>query len=332
VYEQRRRPRKENQVFNENLPLITAVGATSKQGRSTAHTLLASGRYRVRALTRNVDSPEARSLAAQGAELVAVPVEVGHTRELTRAFRGSHGVFLMTPMIIPPATHEFDLGKQLADAAVEAGVQYVIYSALENVDKITGGKKWVPHFTDKARVEEYIRGLPAQSSFVYPAFFYTNWVEFFPPHIEGETLVFPIYLPGDFRAPFVDPLTAMGPAVLEIFANPTQYAGKSLPVVGDIISPNEMVETFQRVTGRKAAYRSACARDELLRYFPAFGANELFLRELLEMAEYAVEYGYFRPHRDLEWSRKIDRATLTWEGFLRKTNWQGEAMSFRMAQ
>jgi hypothetical protein len=238
VYEQRRRPRKENQVFNENLPLITAVGATSKQGRSTAHTLLASGRYRVRALTRNVDSPEARSLAAQGAELVAVPVEVGHTRELTRAFRGSHGVFLMTPMIIPPATHEFDLGKQLADAAVEAGVQYVIYSALENVDKITGGKKWVPHFTDKAR----------------------------------------------------------------------------------------------RVTGRKAAYRSACARDELLRYFPAFGANEMFLRELLEMAEYAVEYGYFRPHRDLEWSRKIDRATLTWEGFLRKTNWQGEAMSFRMAQ
>jgi uncharacterized protein YbjT (DUF2867 family) len=161
-------------VFNENLPLITAVGATSKQGRSTAHTLLASGRYRVRALTRNVDSPEARSLAAQGAELVAVPVEVGHTRELTRAFRGSHGVFLMTPMIVPPATHEFDLGKQLADAAVEAGVQHVIYSALENVDKITGGKKWVPHFTDKARVEEYIRGLPAQSSFVYPAFFYTS--------------------------------------------------------------------------------------------------------------------------------------------------------------
>jgi hypothetical protein len=48
-----------------------------------------------------------------------------------------------------------------------------------------------------------------QSSFVYPAFFYTNWVEFYTPHIEGDTLVFPIYLPGDFRAPFVDPLTAV---------------------------------------------------------------------------------------------------------------------------
>jgi uncharacterized protein YbjT (DUF2867 family) len=328
AYEQRRHSTEENQMFNETVPLITIVGATSKQGRSAAHTLLASGRYRVRALTRSVDSPEARSLAAQGAELVAVPLEVGRTQELVQAFHGSHGAFLMTPPIFPPATHEADLGKQQADAAVEAGVQHVIYSALENVDKITGGQKWVPHFTDKAQVEEYIRGLPMQSSFVYLAFFYTNPIEYFPPHMEGDTLVFPIYLPGDFRAPFVDPLTAMGPAVLEIFGNPTPYAGKCLPVVGDIISPNEMVETFQRVTGKKAAYRSAYRRDEFVRYFPAFGANELLVREILGMVEYAVEYGYFQPYRDLKWSRKNDPTALTWEGFLRKTNWQGKAMGF----
>ena len=72
-------------MFNENIPLITLVGATSKQGRSAANTLLASGRYRVRALTRNVQSAEARSLAAQGAEPFAVPLEVGRTWELVRA-------------------------------------------------------------------------------------------------------------------------------------------------------------------------------------------------------------------------------------------------------
>ncbi|NUP14450.1 MAG: NmrA/HSCARG family protein [Polyangiaceae bacterium] len=318
-------------MFNEDMPLITIVGATSKQGRSAAHTLLASGRYRVRALTRNVDSPEARSLAAKGAELCKVPLELGRTRALVEAFRGSHGAFLMTPPISPPATHETELGKQQADAAVEAGVQHVVYSALENVDVITSGKKFAPHFTDKARVEEYIRGLPVQSSFVYLAYFYTNLIEFYRPRMEGDTLVFPIYLPGDYRAPFVDPLTATGPAVLEIFSNPTRYAGMSLPVVGDIISPIEMVETFQRVTGKKAAYRSAYQRDELLRYFPSFGENELFVRELLGMVEYTVEHGYFQPHRDLEWSRKVDPVALTWEGFLRKTNWRGEAMSFGVA-
>jgi hypothetical protein len=59
------------------------------------------------------------------------------------------------------------------------------------------------------------------------AFFYTNLIEFYTPIMKGDTLVFPVYLPEDFRAPFVDPLTATGPAVLEIISNPDLYAGKS---------------------------------------------------------------------------------------------------------
>jgi uncharacterized protein YbjT (DUF2867 family) len=309
-------------------PLITVVGALSKQGRSVAHTLLQSGRYRVRALTGRVDAPEAQSLARQGAELVSVSLEVGHKKDLAGAFRGSHGAFLMTPPIFPPATHETDLGKQQADAAVEAGVQHIVFSSLENVEKITGGKKWVPHFTDKAKVEEYIRTLPVTSSFIYLAFFYTNLLEYFPPRVGGDTLRFSIYLPEDFRAPFVDPLTAAGPAVLEIFSNPDKYSGKSLPVIGDIISPNEMMEMFTRVTGKKAAYDSAFTRERFVQYFPGFGANELLVRELLGMAEYAVEYGYYRKDRDLQWSRQVDPPPLTWEQFLIRYNWRGAHTTF----
>lgn len=318
-------------MSNESKPLVTVVGATSKQGRSVTRTLLESGRYRVRALTRNVNSFEARSLAAQGAELSEVPLEVGRMRELVRAFHGAESAFLLTPPITPPATHEFDLGKLQADAALEADVKHVVFSSLENVESLTGGTKFAPHFTDKARIEVYIRGLPIRSSFVQLAFFYTNLLELYPPHLEADTLVFPIYLPGDFRAPFVDPLTATGPAVLEILSHPARYDGQPLPVIGDILSPIEMVDTFQRVTGKKAAYRSAYTRTELLHSFPAFGANELLVRELLGMAEYAVEYGYFQARRDLAWSRTIDPSALTWEGFLRSTSWQGQATSFGAA-
>jgi hypothetical protein len=309
-------------------PLITIVGALSKQGRSAAQTLLKSGRYRVRALTRRVDSPEAQSLARQGAELMSVPLELGHKHDLVNAFRGSDGAFLMTPVVVPPETHEAELGKQQADAAVEAGVRHIVFSTLENVDRITGGTKFAPHFTDKAKVEEYIRTLPVRSSFISLAFFYTNLIEYYPPRMEGDTLVFPIYLPEDFRAPFVDPLTAAGPAILEIFSNPEQYAGRFLPVIGDIISPREMVETFTRVTGKKAAYRSAFTREGLLHYFPQFGANELLVREILGMVEYAVEYGYVRKDRDLLWSRQMNPDTLTWEQFLRTTGWDGQKQSF----
>lgn len=309
-------------------PLVTIVGALSKQGRSATRTLLRSRQYRVRALTRHVESDDARSLAAEGAEVMSVPLDLGHRKAMVRAFQGSRGVFLMTPPIAPPATHEAELGMEMADAAVEAGVQHLVFSTLENVDVITKGKKFAPHFTDKARIEDYIRGLPVRSSFIMLAFFYTNLLEYYTPRLESDKLVFPIYLPKDFRAPFVDPTSATGPAVLEIFSNPEMYAGMSLPVIGDIVSPDEMVETFSRVTGKTARYDSAFERQDLLRHFPVFADNELLVRELLGMAEYAVEYGYYRKERDLDWSRRIDPGSLTWEGFLRASGWQGQARSF----
>lgn len=308
-------------IHSKEKPLITIVGVLGKQGRSAAHTLLQSGRYRVRGITRRIDSPEALSLAAQGAELVSIPLDLGYKKDFIKAFRGSDGVFMMTPGIIPPASHEAELGKQLADAAVEAGVPHIIFSSLENVDKISQGNMFAPHFTDKATIEEYIRTLPVTSSFIYLAYFYTNLFEFYPPYMKGDTLIFPIYLPIDFPAPFVDPTTATGPAVLEIFSNPAQYAGKSLPVIGDIITPREMVETYTRVTGRKAAYSSAFTREELIHHFPEFSSNEMLVCEIAGMVEYTVEYGYFRKDRDLLWSRQINPNSFSWEQFLRTSNY-----------
>jgi uncharacterized protein YbjT (DUF2867 family) len=309
-------------------PLITITGVLGKQGLSAANTLLQSGRYRVRGITRRVDSPEAMNLAERGVELISLPLDLGYQKDFVAAFRGSDGVFMMTPSIAPPQTHEKELGKQLADAAVEAGVQHIVFSSLENVEKITYGKKFAPHFTDKAEIEEYIRTLSVKSSFIYMAFFYTNLMEFYPPYTEGDTLVFPIYLPKDFRAPFVDPLTATGPAVFEIFSNPSQYAGKSLPVIGDMISPQEMIDTFVRVTGKKAVYSSAFTREHLLHHFPDFSSNELLVSEILGMAEYAVEYGYFGKDRDLLWSRQMNQNSLNWEQFLLNTGWQGQKLSY----
>jgi len=313
---------------SESKPIVAIVGSLSKQGRSVAHSLLQSGRYHVRALTGHIDSPEALRLAKQGAELVPVALAIGNKKDFIKAFDGSYGAFLMTPGVVPPATYEFDIGRELADAAVEAGVQHVVFSALENVDKITGGSKFAPHFTDKGRVEAYIRGLPIKSSFIELAFFYTNLLEYYTPRRDGDALVFPVYLPEHFRAPFVDPLTATGPAVLEIFDHPETYAGQTMPVIGDVISPAEMIDTFIRVTGQKAVYASAYESEELLRHFPDFAENRELVREIIGMAEFAVQYGYFRKDRDLDWSRRINPNSFSWEQFLRTTGWDGQRKAF----
>jgi uncharacterized protein YbjT (DUF2867 family) len=315
-------------MSENSTPLIVVTGATSKQGRSVTTSLLESGRFRVRALTRSADSAQARSLARMGAEIVEVPLAVGHQRRLVEAFGSAQGAYLMTPPLAPPSTEEFALGCQLAVAAVEAGVDHVVFSALENVDERSAGARYAPHFTDKARVADHIRGLPIRHTFVMLSFFYTNALEYYTPRLDGQTLLMPFYFPAESRVPFVDPLTATGPAVLEVFSDPDAYGGASLPIVGEVVSPAEMVETFSRVTGLPAEYRDATSREGLLQHVPALGENTLEVEGILGMARYAVDLGYFRVDRDLAWSRAVDPSALTWEGFLRRTDWRGEAVSF----
>jgi hypothetical protein len=318
-----------------SLPLITVAGASSKQGRSVAGTLLDSGRYRVRALARRSDSAPMRELAQRGAEIVVAPLEAGRQAELAAAMRGSYGAFLMTPPIAPvppPGRPELALGVELADAALAAGVQHVVWSSLENVDDRTGGTLWAPHFTEKALVEAYLRTLPLRSSFIQLAFFYSNFLEYYLPRPEIDgSLSFAVYLPPDMPVPFVDPLTATGPAVLAHFDDPESYSGQTLPVIGEVLTARELVDTFVRVSGLRAHYTSAYTREDLLRNFPAFGSSEWLVRELVGMVTYAVEYGYYTPERDQAWSRRNDPTALTWEDFLRRSGWRGEQRSFGIA-
>jgi uncharacterized protein YbjT (DUF2867 family) len=318
-------------MFNDTqLPLITVVGASGKQGRSVVDSLARSGRYQVRALTRRLDTALAQQWRNAGVDVRAFGLQPGKQRDLTEALRGSYGAFLMTPNIFPPADYEFELGREQADAALAAGVQHVVFSSLENVEKRTAGRKSAQHFTDKALVEQYIRGLPVTSSFVYMAFFYTNIVEFFPPQPTGDAdgLTFSLYLPHHAPMPFVDPMTAAGPAVVEIFAHPQRYAGASLPVIGEILSGDDMAATFERVTGIRTVYEPAYTREAFLQRFPAFGNNEHLVRELIGMAEYAVEYSYYAEDRDLEWSRRVDPQALTWEQFIIRHKWRGAQTTF----
>lgn len=317
---------------DEHLPLIAVAGASSKQGRSVVGSLLESGRYRVRALTRDTGGATARWLATRGAEVVHAPLAAGHRATLEQAFRGAHGAFLMTPPMPPappPEQAEFALGRVLADAAVAAGVRQVVWSSLENVASRTGGRKWAPHFTEKALVEEHVRGLPVTASFVQLAFFYSNFLEYYVPVPAADgVLDFAVYLPPDVPVPFVDPLTATGPAVRAMFDDPGAYSGQTLPVVGEVLTARQLVDTFVRVTGRPARYVSAYRRDELLQRFPAFAGDPDMVRELVGMVEYAVEFGYFAPDRDVDWSRRNDPGTLDWAAFLARTGWRGEPVRY----
>lgn len=73
---------------------------------------------------------------------------------------------------------ELNQGKNVTDVAKEAGVQHLIFSSLLNVTETSGGRfTHVPHFDQKAQVEQYIRAKGVPATFVLPGSFMTNFTQ-----------------------------------------------------------------------------------------------------------------------------------------------------------
>jgi uncharacterized protein YbjT (DUF2867 family) len=64
--------------------IITVIGATGVQGGSVVDAALKSGIYKVRAITRNINSDKAKALAARGVELATA--DLSDEQSLIKAF------------------------------------------------------------------------------------------------------------------------------------------------------------------------------------------------------------------------------------------------------
>jgi len=53
-----------------SLPLIVVVGATGAQGGSVVEVLLKSGKWKIRGITRDVNSQKSQNLINKGVEMV----------------------------------------------------------------------------------------------------------------------------------------------------------------------------------------------------------------------------------------------------------------------
>jgi len=285
--------------------------------------LLKSGHFRVRGVTRNTKEKKSLDLAARGVEMVEADMVKNTVEELSAVLKGSYGAYLLTNFWDPATMNqELPLGKKLVDAAKHAGVKHIIWSTLANVEKFSGIKT-VPHFTDKALVEDYIRGLQAakprafeHATFAAPAFYYQNFQSFFPPKYEGDTLVFTI--------PETKILTAYdvnetGLAVANVFEHPQEYDLKRIDYYGTHQSPQQYVDDFAKVTGKKAKLNSV-PRDVFAK-FPFPGAHEL-----ADMFTWFNDHTYYGPegNRDLG-NKACNNKLSSWTDYLKASKWTGPA-------
>jgi len=139
-------------MSSENVVLVT--GGTGSQGGATVTHLLAAKQVRVRVLTRNLESPKARSLAARGVELVKGDFD--DVASLGPALAGVSAAFSVQQWTEKAGTAGEELrGKRFAEAVKASGSPHLVYSSAEGVERESG----LGHYESKWAIEQHIRGL-----------------------------------------------------------------------------------------------------------------------------------------------------------------------------
>jgi len=221
--------------------LIAVIGATGQQGGAVVRALQAQGQFKVRALTRH--PAKHRGLADEVAE-----ADLNHPETLKAAFAGAHGVFLVTNAW-EPGTGELKQATAAVQAAKEAGIKHFVWSTLPDADAISGGKLHVPHFTDKAKIDRIVNDAGfAHHTFVIAPFFYQNLVGAMAPQKQSDgTLGWALPIDPTVRGIHMGDIRELGPIVAGAFAHPDEAGnGEYLPLVGDFMSLNEIVDTLNR--------------------------------------------------------------------------------------
>jgi uncharacterized protein YbjT (DUF2867 family) len=266
------RPKKSNwraRTMEAKKRTILVIGATGAQGGSVARRLLARGKFGVRCLTRHPDSDMAAALRKAGADVVRGDLDAPET--LHPALKGCYGVYGVTNFW-EHFEKEYDQGKNLIDAVAKAGITHFVFSTLPPCKKISGGKLEVPHFDLKAQLEEYVRSLKLNATFVHIAFYFDNFLFFLPPKKQGDG-TFAIGFPqGDVPLAGVA-VEDVGSIVAPIFERPDEYLGKVVGIVGDDLTGDQYAEKMTRILGTKVVYNHV--PREVFASFGFPGADDL---------------------------------------------------------
>lgn len=226
---------------------ILVFGATGKQGGALIRSLIASppsNPFELVAVTRNAESPSAKSLA----EKSNVSILQGDFNDIDAIFKkaGSvYGVFsVQTPL--NHVKEEKD-GKALAELAAKNGVEHFVYAS---VDRGGEGPTVVPHFASKFHIEQHIKAVAAQTNgrmrwtVIRPVAFMENLTPDFFGRVFGSSW----RMTG--RKMQIVSTPSIGILAAEAFRVPETYHGLSINLATDSLSFDEANAIFKKQFGR----------------------------------------------------------------------------------
>ncbi len=301
--------------------IIAVVGATGSQGGGLVRAILndPEGDFKVRALTRNPSSDEAKELKEKGAEVVEA--DINNKESVIQAFKGAYGAYCMTNFWehFSPEK-EMEQAKNMAEAAKEAGISHVMWSTLEDTRKwipldddrlpTLMEKYKVPHFDAKGEADQYFADSGVPYTLLLTSFYWDNFIHFGMGPQKGDDGELAITLPiAKAKLPGIA-AEDIGKCAYGIFKAGDTYKNKIVAISGEHLTGKEMAEIFSEVLDKKIKYNAV--DPEVYRNFDFPGADDLG-----NMFQFKVEEEeYFCTIRDINLSRKLNPELLNFKQWL----------------
>ena len=303
--------------------IVAVVGATGAQGGGLVRAILANaqGGYAARALTRKPDSEKAKTLAAQGAEVVAADLD--DVESLKRAFAGAYGAFCVTNYWehFSPEK-ELAQAANMAQAAKAAGVKHVIWSTLEDSRKWVPlndnrmptlmGKYKVPHIDAKGEADDIFvkAGLPV--TLLLTSFYWDNFIFFGMGPKKGLDGKLAITFPMDDKKLAAIAVEDIGKCAYGIFMRGSEFIGKKVGISGEQLTGAQMAAAMSNALGKEIRYNAV--PPEVYRGFGFPGAEDLG-----NMFQFKRDFNeYYCGARSPEFSRSLNPELLNFAAWLAK--------------
>lgn len=238
-------------------PTLLIVGATGKQGGAVVKAILRRGGQppKLLALTRNVESPSAKSLSeASPGNIELVQGDTTDPEPIFKSLpKGSiDGIFLVTT---PGKVDEEKQAIPFIDAAVEHGVKQIVFSS---VDRGGDEKSWenptdIKHFYQKHNIEVHLRdkARESSSSFQWTILRPTAFLDNMNPGMFCSvfTALWASALKPETKLQLVS-VHDIGTFAASAFASPEKWSGKAVGLAGDELTLTEAQERFKATTGK----------------------------------------------------------------------------------
>lgn len=265
-------------------PLVAVIDATGLLGGSVARAILndPQQRFAVRALVRETSSPAAMQLAAIGAEMVITDFD--DATSVLRGFHGAHAVFAATNFWEHGSPErELAQGRAMATAARLADVEHVVWATQPDTRRLIddGDRRFptllqrykTPPFDAKGESDLFFAASGASVTFIETALLWERLVEFGMTPRRGRDGCLRLTMPaGDGVLPWIA-AADVGHAVLTLLQRGAPNGVRRVPLVGALLSGNEMAAALTRALGEPVAYDDLPL--ELLEARPLPGSEEL---------------------------------------------------------